>query len=86
MQQIQIQQISCNMTNTPSMNICVFQGRGYFVRMNHVDLLNAVLLHCGVPEEKHQHVLTILCDNKVFVYCIFVTCDYVSSLRLVVLS
>lgn len=41
------------------------QNRGDYIRINHVDLLRAVLFHCDIPEDKHQHVLTIIRDNKV---------------------
>ncbi|XP_078089682.1 eIF-2-alpha kinase GCN2 isoform X2 [Mustelus asterias] len=40
----------------------VLQERNYSIHMNHTSLLKAVLLHCGIPEDKVQQVCNILCD------------------------
>ncbi|XP_033124847.1 eIF-2-alpha kinase GCN2-like [Anneissia japonica] len=41
------------------------QARNYFIHMNHTLLLTAVLNHCGIPENKHSAVYSILSDAKV---------------------
>nr|WAQ68452.1 eIF-2-alpha kinase GCN2 [Haliotis discus hannai] len=33
-----------------------------YIRMNHHCLLRAVLLHCGIPDEKHKAVLSVLAE------------------------
>ncbi|XP_073921753.1 eIF-2-alpha kinase GCN2 isoform X10 [Castor canadensis] len=38
------------------------QERSYSVYLNHTMLLKAVLLHCGIPEDKLGQVYVILCD------------------------
>ncbi|XP_072120701.1 eIF-2-alpha kinase GCN2 isoform X3 [Mobula birostris] len=40
----------------------VLQERNYSIYLNHICLLKAVLLHCGIPEDKLQQVCNILCD------------------------
>ncbi|XP_067847268.1 eIF-2-alpha kinase GCN2 isoform X2 [Heptranchias perlo] len=40
----------------------VLQERNYSIYLNHTSLLKAVLLHCGIPEDKLQEVCNILCD------------------------
>ncbi|GCB64856.1 hypothetical protein scyTo_0007595 [Scyliorhinus torazame] len=40
----------------------VLQERNYSIHLNHTSLLRAVLLHCGIPEDKLQHVYNILSD------------------------
>ncbi|KAM8920871.1 eIF-2-alpha kinase GCN2 [Pelodytes ibericus] len=40
----------------------VLQERNYMIYVNHTSLLKAILLHCGVPEDKLIHVYNILCD------------------------
>uniref|UniRef100_UPI00398EAC55 eIF-2-alpha kinase GCN2 isoform X2 n=2 Tax=Pristiophorus japonicus TaxID=55135 RepID=UPI00398EAC55 len=40
----------------------VLQERNYSIYLNHTCLLKAVLLHCEIPEDKHQQVCNILCD------------------------
>ncbi|XP_069773346.1 eIF-2-alpha kinase GCN2 isoform X2 [Narcine bancroftii] len=41
----------------------VLQERNYTIYLNHVCLLRAVLMHCGIPEDKFQQVCNILCDD-----------------------
>lgn len=43
----------------------VLQNKNYHLRINHMCLLKAVLLHCGIAEELHNEVLVILSDTKV---------------------
>uniref|UniRef100_A0A8C4ZCU3 non-specific serine/threonine protein kinase n=1 Tax=Gadus morhua TaxID=8049 RepID=A0A8C4ZCU3_GADMO len=38
------------------------QERNYNIYLNHTSLLKAILLHCGVPEDKLSHASNILCD------------------------
>ena len=33
--------------------------------MNHLSLLTAIMLHCGIPQELHNDVCMILADAKV---------------------
>ncbi|XP_007434234.2 eIF-2-alpha kinase GCN2 isoform X1 [Python bivittatus] len=40
----------------------VLQERNYSVFLNHTALLKAILLHCGIPEDKLNQVYTILYD------------------------
>ncbi|XP_078134426.1 eIF-2-alpha kinase GCN2 [Sander vitreus] len=40
----------------------VLQERNYNIYLNHTSLLKAILLHCGVPEDKLSQASTILCD------------------------
>ncbi|XP_072896472.1 eIF-2-alpha kinase GCN2 isoform X3 [Hemitrygon akajei] len=40
----------------------VLQKRNYSIYLNHICLLKAVLLHCGIPEDKLHQVCSILCD------------------------
>ena len=40
------------------------QARNYYLRINHVSLLKAILIYCGVPDDLHQEVYTILSDTK----------------------
>ncbi|XP_041355156.1 eIF-2-alpha kinase GCN2-like [Gigantopelta aegis] len=40
------------------------QSRNYFIRVNHFALLKAILLFCGIPEEKHEQVLLLLDNSK----------------------
>ncbi|BFZ11743.1 hypothetical protein BsWGS_14782 [Bradybaena similaris] len=39
------------------------QARNYYVRINHMSVLRAVLLHCGIPEIFHVKALLLLSDN-----------------------
>ncbi|XP_078419056.1 eIF-2-alpha kinase GCN2 isoform X2 [Cetorhinus maximus] len=41
----------------------VLQKRNYRIHLNHTGLLRAVILHCGIPEDKLQQVYNILCDS-----------------------
>ncbi|XP_072425462.1 eIF-2-alpha kinase GCN2-like isoform X2 [Chiloscyllium punctatum] len=41
----------------------VLQELNYSIYLNHTSLLKAVLLHCGIPEDKLQPVCNILCDS-----------------------
>ncbi|XP_067895792.1 eIF-2-alpha kinase GCN2 isoform X2 [Heterodontus francisci] len=43
----------------------VLQKRNYSIYVNHTGLLKAVLLHCGIPEDKFQQVCNILCDAMI---------------------
>ena len=43
----------------------VLQAKAYFLRISHTTLLKAVLIHCGVPENVHQAVYSILGDSMV---------------------
>ncbi|GFR96851.1 eukaryotic translation initiation factor 2-alpha kinase 4 [Elysia marginata] len=38
------------------------QTRNYYVRINHMSVLKAVLLHCGVPENVHPKALAFLAE------------------------
>ncbi|KAG7259067.1 hypothetical protein CRUP_026599, partial [Coryphaenoides rupestris] len=38
------------------------QERNYHIYLNHTNLLKAILLHSGVPEDKLSHASSILCD------------------------
>uniref|UniRef100_A0A7N9B0T2 non-specific serine/threonine protein kinase n=1 Tax=Mastacembelus armatus TaxID=205130 RepID=A0A7N9B0T2_9TELE len=38
------------------------QERNYNIYLNHTSLLTAILLHCGVPEDKLSQASNILCD------------------------
>ncbi|KAM5235707.1 eIF-2-alpha kinase GCN2 [Ctenodactylus gundi] len=38
------------------------QERNYSIYLNHTMLLKAILLHCGIPEDKLSQVYVILCD------------------------
>ncbi|KAM6074579.1 eIF-2-alpha kinase GCN2 isoform 1-T1 [Chlamydotis macqueenii] len=40
----------------------VLQERNYSIYLNHTSLLKAILLHCGIPEDKLSQVYVILCD------------------------
>ncbi|KAG8126200.1 hypothetical protein E2320_021426, partial [Naja naja] len=40
----------------------VLQERNYSIYLNHTALLKAILLHCGIPEDKLNQVYTILYD------------------------
>ncbi|KAI8785191.1 eukaryotic translation initiation factor 2-alpha kinase 4 [Biomphalaria glabrata] len=39
------------------------QARNYYVRMNHMSLLKAVLLHCGIAENLHSTTLALLTEK-----------------------
>ncbi|XP_012935952.1 eIF-2-alpha kinase GCN2 isoform X1 [Aplysia californica] len=39
------------------------QNRKYCVRINHMSVLKAILLHCGIPETTHQRALTLLAET-----------------------
>ncbi|XP_048456435.1 eIF-2-alpha kinase GCN2 [Rhincodon typus] len=41
----------------------VLQELNYSIYLNHTSLLKAVLLYCGMPEDKFQPVCNILCDS-----------------------
>ncbi|KAI8514991.1 Eukaryotic translation initiation factor 2 alpha kinase 4 [Branchiostoma belcheri] len=41
------------------------QERNYVIRLNHTSLLTAILTHCGVPEDVHMEVYSILREAKV---------------------
>ncbi len=56
------------------------QARNYYLRINHTSLIKAVLLHCGVPEERHSEVYAILGDSKVRRLC------YLSKVRHIIRS
>ncbi|KAJ8309409.1 hypothetical protein KUTeg_014283 [Tegillarca granosa] len=43
----------------------VLQQRNYYIRINHISILYAVLLHFNIPEEKHEEVLLTLAGTKV---------------------
>uniref|UniRef100_H2ZTP2 Eukaryotic translation initiation factor 2 alpha kinase 4 n=1 Tax=Latimeria chalumnae TaxID=7897 RepID=H2ZTP2_LATCH len=43
----------------------VLQERNYSIYLNHTSLLKAVMLHCGIPEDKLGHVYSILYDTMV---------------------
>ncbi|XP_074662114.1 eIF-2-alpha kinase GCN2-like [Tubulanus polymorphus] len=46
-------------------DIPVLQSRNYYLRLNHTSLIRAILLHCGIVEERSSEVLAILTDCKV---------------------
>ncbi|GFO47300.1 eukaryotic translation initiation factor 2-alpha kinase 4 [Plakobranchus ocellatus] len=39
------------------------QARNYYVRINHMYLLKAILLHCGIPESMHYRALFLLAEH-----------------------
>ncbi|XP_078593658.1 eIF-2-alpha kinase GCN2-like isoform X1 [Branchiostoma floridae x Branchiostoma japonicum] len=41
------------------------QERNYVIRLNHTSILTAILTHCGVPEDIHMEVYSILREAKV---------------------
>ena len=41
------------------------ESKTWTVQINHVKLLRAILLHCGVPDDDHTVVLTVLAESKV---------------------
>ena len=41
------------------------RDKPYTIRLNHTSLLKAILMHCGIEEEKYHDVLTILNEAKV---------------------
>lgn len=43
----------------------VSQERNYSIYLNHTMLLKAILLHCGIPEDKLSQVCVILYDAVV---------------------
>ncbi|XP_013386608.1 eIF-2-alpha kinase GCN2 isoform X2 [Lingula anatina] len=40
------------------------QNKGYYLRINHTSLLQAILLYCGIEEDKHEQVYSILSETK----------------------
>ncbi|XP_077990931.1 eIF-2-alpha kinase GCN2-like [Glandiceps talaboti] len=44
--------------------IPALQGHNYVIKLNHAKLLKAILVHCGIPVEKHQKVYDIINDVK----------------------
>lgn len=47
--------------------------RKYMLRVNHTDLVKAVLLHCGIAENLHRDVYGILGNSKVR-YMLLIMC------------
>lgn len=43
----------------------VLKNKNFVIRLNHTLLLKAILLHCGIPTEKHHDIYTILSDARV---------------------
>lgn len=43
----------------------VLKNKNFVIRLNHTLLLKAILLHCGIPTEKHNDIYTILSDARV---------------------
>lgn len=41
------------------------RNKNFIIRLNHTALLKAILLHCGIPDEKHNDVYSILSDARV---------------------
>lgn len=41
------------------------RARGCVVRLNHSSLLRAVLLHCGLEDERHSEITSILSEARV---------------------
>uniref|UniRef100_UPI00358E2478 eIF-2-alpha kinase GCN2 isoform X2 n=1 Tax=Myxine glutinosa TaxID=7769 RepID=UPI00358E2478 len=39
------------------------QDRNYVIQFNHTSLIRAVLLHCGISEDKHSQVYAVLCNS-----------------------
>jgi translation initiation factor 2-alpha kinase 4 len=44
---------------------CNLQNKTCLIRLNHASLLKAILMHCGVGEEKYHDVYTILIKGRV---------------------
>ncbi|GLV39622.1 Gcn2 [Carabus blaptoides fortunei] len=40
------------------------RNKNFIIRLNHTALLKAILLHCGIPDEKHNDVYSILSDAR----------------------
>lgn len=43
----------------------ILKNKNFVIRLNHTALLKAILLHCGIPPEKHNDVYSILSDARV---------------------
>lgn len=43
----------------------VLKNKNFVIRLNHTLLLKAILLHCGIPSEKHHDIYSILSDARV---------------------
>lgn len=37
----------------------------FSIRLNHTSLLKAILLHCGIKQQKHEEVYHLISDIKV---------------------
>ncbi|CAH2328065.1 eIF-2-alpha kinase GCN2 isoform X1 [Pelobates cultripes] len=46
----------------------ILQERNYSIYVNHTSILKAILLHCGVPEDKLTQVYNILYDAMIIVF------------------
>lgn len=44
--------------------IPVLRERNFIVRLNHTSLLQAVLMYCGIEQDKHRDIYAILCDAR----------------------
>lgn len=41
------------------------KNKNCIIRLNHTMLLRAILLHCGIPNEKHNDIYSILSEARV---------------------
>jgi translation initiation factor 2-alpha kinase 4 len=41
------------------------QNKYCLIRLNHASLLKAILMHCGVAEEKYRDIYTMLSEARV---------------------
>lgn len=46
----------------------VLKNKTFIIRLNHTSLLKAILLHCGIPPEKHSEIYSILSDARVSLF------------------
>ena len=40
-------------------------NNNYYLRLNHTSLVKALLLYCGIPEEKYQQILAYFGEPRV---------------------
>jgi translation initiation factor 2-alpha kinase 4 len=41
------------------------QNKTCLIRLNHASLLKAILMHCGIAEEKYHDIYTVLSEARV---------------------
>lgn len=57
-------------------------ARSYYVRINHINLLKAILASSGIPEEKHKDIFQILSNIKAKAMCKYKLHDELSNLKI----